>query len=112
MPANEVLVSIYSRGFCPSLWEVSILKVRLGLLLVIAAGVFYGAAASDSVLDSAPASYYTEEQVERGSGFYSQHCASCHGNNLQGSASAPPLEGLPFMSYWGSRDALELFEYT
>lgn len=86
--------------------------MRVGLLLVIAACVFYGIAASEGGANSTTKSYYSDEQVERAGSIYAQHCATCHGNSLQGSGSAPPLVGLPFMSYWGARDALELFEYT
>lgn len=35
---------------------------------------------------------FTAEQARQGGAAYGQHCATCHGNNLQG-AAAPPLTG-------------------
>ena len=53
---------------------------------------------------------YTAEQARRGQPLYNQHCASCHGDNLTGGESAPPLAGSDFLSSWNGLSAGELFE--
>ena len=43
---------------------------------------------------------YTQAQAERGKTAYAQHCALCHGKNLEGTP-ANPLTGERFMAKWG-----------
>jgi mono/diheme cytochrome c family protein len=42
---------------------------------------------------------YTEAQAQRGSGFYAEHCASCHGASLEG-AEHRALKGDRFWATW------------
>jgi alcohol dehydrogenase (cytochrome c) len=42
----------------------------------------------------------TQAQAERGKPLYAQHCASCHGQSLEGTP-ANPLAGERFMAKWG-----------
>jgi quinoprotein glucose dehydrogenase len=42
---------------------------------------------------------YTAAQADRGRGFYNEHCASCHGGNLQGGESRA-LTGDRFWTSW------------
>ena len=42
---------------------------------------------------------YTEAQAQRGRGFYAEHCASCHGANLEG-AEHRALKGDRFWATW------------
>jgi quinoprotein glucose dehydrogenase len=42
---------------------------------------------------------YTEPQAQRGRGFYAEHCASCHGANLEG-AEHRALKGDRFWATW------------
>ena len=42
---------------------------------------------------------YTEAQATRGRGFYAQHCAECHGGNLQG-GEGKALRGDKFWEDW------------
>ncbi len=42
---------------------------------------------------------YTEAQAQRGRGFYAEHCASCHGANLEG-AEHRALTGDRFWATW------------
>jgi len=42
---------------------------------------------------------FTAEQADRGRGFYGEHCAHCHGANLQGGESRP-LTGGRFWTTW------------
>jgi alcohol dehydrogenase (cytochrome c) len=44
---------------------------------------------------------YTEAQAARGQAAYVEHCASCHGQNLDDGAFAPPLKGADFQQKWG-----------
>jgi S-disulfanyl-L-cysteine oxidoreductase SoxD len=53
---------------------------------------------------------YTPEQARRGAALYAAQCASCHGLNLTGGESAPPLTGGEFMSNWSGLTVGDLFE--
>jgi alcohol dehydrogenase (cytochrome c) len=55
---------------------------------------------------------YTTEQADKGFALYREHCASCHGQNLDDGAYAPPLKGVDFRQKWGVRSAEPLFTYT
>ena len=46
---------------------------------------------------------FTTAQLERGKPLYAQHCASCHGQSLEGSP-ASALAGAQFMGKWGQGD--------
>jgi S-disulfanyl-L-cysteine oxidoreductase SoxD len=43
---------------------------------------------------------YTEDQARRGEPIYSKECAACHGAELTGGESAPPLTGGAFLANW------------
>ena len=43
------------------------------------------------------AALYTEQQAEQGAGIFAGNCSSCHGVNLQGSASGPAVGGSAFL---------------
>ena len=54
---------------------------------------------------------YTDEQAERGSVLYSQKCASCHGDHLQGKRpQTPALTGSGFKGNWNGETVDDLFE--
>lgn len=53
---------------------------------------------------------YSAEQAERGAAAYAGECARCHGTDLTGGESAPPLAGLEFMSNWNGLTVGDLFE--
>jgi S-disulfanyl-L-cysteine oxidoreductase SoxD len=53
---------------------------------------------------------YTVEQAKRGSDTYMAECASCHGTDLTGGDSAPPLMGGEFTSNWNGLTVGDLFE--
>jgi mono/diheme cytochrome c family protein len=57
------------------------------------------------------AGFFTEAQARAGVIEYSQHCASCHGADLQG-ISAPALVGEHFIESWQGRSVAELYAYT
>jgi len=76
----------------------------------LAAGVIAGALlwaqAERSVWDGV----YTPEQATRGREVYGRECASCHGAELGGGESAPPLAGTAFLSNWDGLTVGDLFE--
>jgi mono/diheme cytochrome c family protein len=55
---------------------------------------------------------YTADQAKRGEGLYKEQCASCHGDNLEGSGPMPPLAGKDFLTNWTGKSVGELFEKT
>ncbi|MBK7601152.1 MAG: PQQ-binding-like beta-propeller repeat protein [Acidobacteria bacterium] len=54
---------------------------------------------------------YSQAQAERGKRLYAQHCASCHGQSLEGTPSSP-LAGERFMAKWNERALGELYNIT
>src|SRR5262245_24524702 len=61
-----------------------------------------------SILAQAPAQSlsFSSAQAERGADAYAEHCASCHGPNLDDGAFAPALAGVDFRLRWGSASPL------
>ena len=55
---------------------------------------------------------YTEEQATRGDRLYLKLCASCHGSDLWGGISAPPLIGREFKASWDAAAIGALFDRT
>jgi alcohol dehydrogenase (cytochrome c) len=54
---------------------------------------------------AARAPAFTEAQAAAGSAAYRQHCASCHGAQLEGLHLSPPLTGERFDRAWGGKTA-------
>jgi len=55
---------------------------------------------------------YTEAQALRGEASFGQHCAHCHGANLDGIGAAPMLYSSRFLDRWREDSLLTLYEYT
>jgi S-disulfanyl-L-cysteine oxidoreductase SoxD len=55
---------------------------------------------------------YTPEQAKRGQEVYAKECASCHGPDLSGGESAPPLAGAGFLANWTGQTVGTLFDRT
>src|SRR5690242_11275151 len=53
---------------------------------------------------------YTEEQAKRGEEVYKKECAACHGAELTGGESAPPLTGGAFQANWNGLTLGDLFD--
>ena len=53
---------------------------------------------------------YTREQADRGGKLYTERCARCHGDALQGIESAPALVGSVFYNNWEGETLDALFE--
>jgi len=68
-------------------------------LVTITAGAF-NQARSIRAQASAQAPGFSSAQAERGADAYVEHCASCHGPNLDDGAFAPALTGVSFRQQW------------
>ena len=80
-----------------------------GFFMVAALYVTVGAQApATSVNDGV----YTAEQAKRGDVIYKEQCATCHGDNLEGSGPMPPLAGKDFLTNWQGKSVGDLFEKT
>ncbi|MEO8592931.1 MAG: PQQ-binding-like beta-propeller repeat protein [Candidatus Solibacter sp.] len=53
-------------------------------------------------------SVFTAEQATRGEQLYASKCSACHGDNLLGMESAPPLAGANFRKAWETQPLLTL----
>jgi mono/diheme cytochrome c family protein len=53
---------------------------------------------------------YTDEQAKRGGPLYHEHCADCHGDELEGDAEAPALSGGTFLTNWNGLTLGTLFQ--
>jgi len=82
------------------------MKRLLFAVLMIAA--MAAAQATRSVWDGV----YTNDQAKRGQEVYGKQCASCHGDDLSGGESAPPLTGAAFLANWTGLTVGDLFERT
>jgi mono/diheme cytochrome c family protein len=80
--------------------KIACFVVTLGIV------VLYAQQPARSVRDGV----YTEEQAKRGEVVYNQACAKCHGDQLSGGESAPPLAGGDFQSNWNGLTVGDLFE--
>jgi mono/diheme cytochrome c family protein len=53
--------------------------------------------------------WYSDEQARRGREAYDQHCARCHGDDLEGIGGNPALSGEQFLEHWDTvRDVRRL----
>lgn len=55
---------------------------------------------------------FTAEQAAEGAVLFAQHCAVCHGGNLEGGQFGPALAGPAFQRRWGAAPLDELFSYV
>ena len=79
-----------------------------GLLMMTALYATVGGAQGKTTNDGV----FTAEQAKRGDVLYKEQCATCHGDNLEGSGPMPPLAGKDFLSNWNGKTVGELFEKT
>jgi alcohol dehydrogenase (cytochrome c) len=74
--------------------------------LALCAGASYFAERPVDAQVPSPALSYTAAQAERGAEAYAEHCASCHGPNLDDGAFAPALSGIDFRRRWAAPQPL------
>jgi cytochrome c len=88
----------------------------LAALSLIAIGALYSALhaqpAPSQTTRSVWEGVYNDEQAKRGQALYNKECAKCHGDELSGGESAPPLAGAEFLSNWNGLTVGDLFERT
>ena len=65
--------------------------------------------AQDAKAKSASDGIYSDAQGKRGKTAYSRSCAACHGDDLSGDQSVPPLAGDTFMAHWIGQNVIDLF---
>ena len=87
--------------------------VAVGLAVaLVAAAADSGRAQEKTLRDGV----YSAEQARRGEARYASACAACHlgdlAGTLAGDAGAPPLRGVPFLTFIESWNARRLFEYV
>ena len=82
------------------------MRIRFILAFAFAAALL--AQSTRSVWDGV----YTPQQARRGQEIYAKECAACHGADLTGGESAPPLAGAEFLSNWTGLTVGDLFERT
>lgn len=83
-----------------------------GALALLAVGGILSLAWASGSGRTAMDGVYTLDQVGAVGAVYASQCASCHGADLGGGGSAPPLAGLAFTFFWKDRDLGALFTYT
>lgn len=54
---------------------------------------------------------YTAEQADRGQGFFSSDCASCHANTARGSSAGPGLIGYTFDNKYAGQPLYNYFDF-
>ena len=86
--------------------------MRLRSLLFVGVAAFGAVVFQTSIGAQAPASVlagiYTSAQAERGAKVFSENCAPCHGDKLEGADPIPPLAGADFVSHW--KNVGEIFD--
>jgi len=83
--------------------------IVLALLLVLPLAMSQADAdqdASTSIWDGV----FNEEQVARGEEQYTQHCASCHGDDLRGRNMAANLTSMQFFLQWHGQPVYDYFD--
>ena len=83
------------------------MKVKLAAVgIILGLPAMMMAQTSRSVWDGV----FTDDQAKRGEPIYAKECGSCHGTELTGGESAPPLAGDAFFSNWNGLTVGDLFE--
>jgi mono/diheme cytochrome c family protein len=77
-----------------------------------AAGAAAGGSGAAAAGRAASEGIFSEEQIARGTTVYTEQCAACHGDYLEGSGPMPALAGPDFLNNWKGRTVGELFEKT
>jgi len=70
----------------------------------------FGAAFVQSTTKTVWTGVYTAAQATRGASLYTNTCAECHGDDLEGIERAPALAGGTFAQRWDGATLKKLFE--
>jgi len=79
---------------------------RAGALLA-ALGLIAAGAAAEDTQDAALSTL-----AATGEALYAEHCATCHGLTLRGSAHGNTLKGADFLAQWAGREAMTLLAFN
>jgi mono/diheme cytochrome c family protein len=79
-----------------------------GVFMVCGLYTAVGAQAAKSINEGV----YSDAQAKRGDVLYKEQCATCHGDNLEGSGPMPALAGRDFLASWQGKTLGDLFEKT
>jgi mono/diheme cytochrome c family protein len=82
--------------------------VILGGVFLIS-GLYAGVGAQGKTVNDG---IYSDAQAKRGDVLYKEQCATCHGDNLEGSGPMPALAGKDFLASWQGKTVADLFEKT
>ena len=80
----------------------------LGGVFMVSGLAAVGAQATKSVNDGV----FSEAQAKRGDALYKENCATCHGDNLEGSGPMPALAGKDFLASWQGKTVGDLYDKT
>jgi S-disulfanyl-L-cysteine oxidoreductase SoxD len=87
--------------------KINFILMGGGLFMVSALYVSVGAQAAGKTTNDG---VYSEAQAKRGDVLYKEQCATCHGDNLEGSGPMPPLAGKDFLVNWQGKTVADVFE--
>src|SRR5215216_5927195 len=85
--------------------------------ILILSGVFfvsglYAGVVAQGAAKSVNDGVFTDMQARRGDVLYKENCATCHGDNLEGSGPMPALAGKDFLASWQGKTVGDLFDKT
>ena len=92
--------------------------MRRTKFILILGGVFfllsglYAVVVAQGTAKSVNDGVYSEMQAKRGDVLYKENCATCHGDNLEGSGPMPALAGKDFLASWQGKTVGDLFDKT
>ena len=75
----------------------------------LVSGLYAGVGAQSKTVNDG---IYSDAQAKRGDVLYKEQCATCHGDNLEGSGPMPALAGKDFLASWQGKTVADLFEKT
>jgi S-disulfanyl-L-cysteine oxidoreductase SoxD len=87
--------------------KINFILICGGLFIVSA---LYATVGAQTPAKSVNDGVYTDAQAKRGDVLYKEQCATCHGDNLEGSGPMPPLAGKDFLGIWQGKSVGDLFE--
>jgi len=90
--------------------KTTFMLIGAGFILAVGMSISVGVEAAQA--RSANDGVYTAEQAKRGEAIYKEQCATCHGDNLEGSGPMPPLAGKDFLTNWSGKSVGDVFEKT
>ena len=90
--------------------KTTFMLIGAGFIFAVGVSVSVGIEAAQA--RSANDGVYTAEQAKRGEALYKEQCATCHGDNLEGSGPMPPLAGKDFLTNWSGKSVGDVFEKT